>query len=62
RACAFCRVRKLRCDKQVPKCSSCQRLGRECLYTLQRSLQSRPRAKPTHVQSLEDRLRMFHLL
>lgn len=34
KSCAFCRRRKLKCDKKKPKCSSCIRRNLpECLYT-----------------------------
>ena len=31
-ACASCRKQKRRCDKQLPACSLCQRIGRICDY------------------------------
>ncbi|KAL3421156.1 fungal specific transcription factor [Phlyctema vagabunda] len=57
RACAFCRRRKLRCDRLLPRCQSCIRLGQECNYIGQKSTKHRPRAEPTHVEELEERLR-----
>ena len=34
RSCAFCRKRKLRCDRQKPICSTCKTKGRsDCIYT-----------------------------
>jgi hypothetical protein len=32
-ACASCRKQKRKCDKQLPTCSLCQRIGRQCDYS-----------------------------
>lgn len=34
-ACASCRKQKRKCDKQLPACSLCQRIGRTCDYTIE---------------------------
>ncbi|PVH81107.1 hypothetical protein DL98DRAFT_625909 [Cadophora sp. DSE1049] len=57
-ACLFCRKRKLRCDRQVPRCQSCTRLRQDCSYANQRSAQHRSRTERTHVHELEERLSM----
>jgi hypothetical protein len=31
-ACAICRGRKLRCDKEKRRCGVCLRLGKDCIY------------------------------
>lgn len=38
-ACDFCRRRKLKCSKELPRCSSCNKFNKECAYT--------PRQRPT---------------
>lgn len=59
RACSFCRKRKLRCDRQLPRCQSCVRLGhRECDYVAPKPGQHRQRPERSHVQELEERLSM----
>lgn len=35
--CLYCRKQKRRCDKQVPRCGTCRRAGRECEYTVDRN-------------------------
>jgi hypothetical protein len=58
-ACAFCRKRKLRCDRQMPKCNSCQRFGYDCEYGPpkgQAKRDQRVNSNPSHVRRLEDRL------
>lgn len=37
-ACASCRKQKRRCDKQLPTCSLCQRIGRSCDYSADTSV------------------------
>lgn len=32
-ACTSCRKQKRKCDKQIPQCSLCQRIGRRCDYS-----------------------------
>ncbi|KAH9208250.1 fungal-specific transcription factor domain-containing protein [Leptodontidium sp. 2 PMI_412] len=54
-ACAFCRKRKLRCDRQLPKCESCQRFEYECEYGPRKGL-ARKEQKSSPVRRLEDRL------
>lgn len=35
--CLYCRKQKRRCDRQVPRCGTCRRAGRECEYTVDRN-------------------------
>ncbi|KAL7948002.1 hypothetical protein V8C42DRAFT_351869 [Trichoderma barbatum] len=35
--CLNCRKQKRRCDKQVPRCGTCRRAGRDCEYILDRN-------------------------
>lgn len=52
-ACDFCRRRKLKCSKELPKCSSCIKFDKECSYT--------PRQRPppltkAYVHQLQKRI------
>lgn len=52
-ACDFCRRRKLKCSKELPRCSSCIKFNKECAYT--------PRQRPppltkAYVQQLKLRI------
>ncbi|KAM6480527.1 nitrogen assimilation transcription factor nirA [Trichoderma sp. SZMC 28011] len=42
RSCEFCRIRKVRCSAQKPKCASCVKHGKECVY-----IHQVPKARPT---------------
>lgn len=58
-ACAFCRKRKLRCNREVPKCDSCLKFGYDCEYAppkegTKKDPKSGP--NPSHVKKFEDRL------
>lgn len=58
-ACAFCRKRKLRCNREVPKCDSCLKFGYDCEYAPPKeSSKKDPKSGPTpsHVKKFEDRL------
>ena len=70
-ACALCRRRKLRCNRQLP-CDSCTRLGFDCLYSEQSRTPPatrRPRTlppdgrtgtlSPLHVTDRDDDTTMF---
>jgi hypothetical protein len=35
--CLYCRKQKRRCDRQVPRCGTCRRAGRQCEYTVDRN-------------------------
>lgn len=53
--CLYCRKQKRRCDKQIPRCGTCRRAGRECEYTVDRNEELiRLRTRVAH---LETRLR-----
>ncbi|CZR66512.1 related to pathway-specific regulatory protein nit-4 [Phialocephala subalpina] len=42
RACRFCRVRKIKCDKKEPACTSCARHKRHCVYSYEK-----PKPRPS---------------
>ncbi|KAF6810161.1 fungal specific transcription factor [Colletotrichum musicola] len=52
-SCEGCRRRKLKCTRQKPLCSHCERLGIECVYENRRS---KPGLKGGAVESLNKRL------
>ncbi|KAI0141235.1 fungal-specific transcription factor domain-containing protein [Xylariaceae sp. FL1272] len=54
RACQFCRVRKIKCDRILPICSSCNAHGRTCVYSNE---QRRPRPSAAIVSSLQKEVR-----
>ena len=31
-ACTYCRIKLLKCDRDVPRCCRCSTLGQECVY------------------------------
>ena len=52
-SCDFCRRRKLKCSRELPKCSSCIKFNKACAYT--------PRQRPppltkAYVQQLQNRI------
>ncbi|KAL4911364.1 hypothetical protein BDW74DRAFT_172828 [Aspergillus multicolor] len=49
RACIPCRKNKRRCDKQLPTCGTCRRVGRDCDY----SVENEPNDLQRRVQQLE---------
>ncbi|KAH7093166.1 fungal-specific transcription factor domain-containing protein [Paraphoma chrysanthemicola] len=51
-ACASCKKRKLRCSRETPTCSHCQRLGTECVY----QPKQKPGLKPGAVEALTRRV------
>ncbi|KAH8670788.1 fungal-specific transcription factor domain-containing protein [Xylariales sp. PMI_506] len=57
RACQFCRVRKIKCDKGQPSCSSCTAHGRTCIY---RHEKPRPRPSAALVSSLRHEKNSLH--
>lgn len=50
RACQFCRVRKIKCDKAQPACTSCIAHNRTCVYKHEKP---RPRPSTAIVSSLQ---------
>ncbi|KAF8847100.1 nitrogen assimilation transcription factor NirA [Acephala macrosclerotiorum] len=42
RACRFCRVRKIKCDKKKPTCTSCAHHKRHCVYSYEK-----PKPRPS---------------
>ncbi|RMZ92732.1 hypothetical protein DV736_g31, partial [Chaetothyriales sp. CBS 134916] len=58
-ACNTCREKKIRCDPQVPKCTQCQKFGRECKFESGKSSQkvrlSSPMTPEPQKDSLGDR-------
>ncbi|KAH8725051.1 hypothetical protein GQ44DRAFT_772455 [Phaeosphaeriaceae sp. PMI808] len=51
-ACASCKKRKLRCSRETPTCSHCQRLATECVY----QPKQKPGLKPGAVEALTRRV------
>ncbi|KAH5332185.1 hypothetical protein HBI23_071760 [Parastagonospora nodorum] len=51
-ACSSCKKRKLRCSRETPTCSHCQRLGTECVY----NAKQKPGLKPGAVEALTRRV------
>lgn len=52
-ACMICRKRKLRCDGNRPRCSTCTRLGHDCAYD---EVRRKSGPKRGYVKALEERL------
>ncbi|KAL5603317.1 hypothetical protein FOBRF1_010850 [Fusarium oxysporum] len=52
-SCSGCRKRKLKCSRQRPACSNCERLGAPCVYENRRT---KPGLKGGAVESLNQRL------
>ncbi|RBR18058.1 hypothetical protein FVER53590_04303 [Fusarium verticillioides] len=52
-SCSGCRKRKLKCSRQRPACSNCERLGAPCIYEDRRT---KPGLKGGAVESLNQRL------
>lgn len=57
-ACMICRKRKLRCDGNRPRCSTCKRLGHDCAYD---EVRRKSGPKRGYVKALEERLSAHHL-
>lgn len=55
-ACMICRKRKLRCDGNRPRCSTCTRLGHDCAYD---EVRRKSGPKRGYVKALEERLSAF---
>lgn len=53
-ACDRCHARKTRCDRALPKCSSCQKAGQPCLHTDKLQQRNYPRG---YIEDIEKRLR-----
>ncbi|KAK7745387.1 hypothetical protein SLS53_002883 [Cytospora paraplurivora] len=58
-ACMICRKRKLRCDGNRPRCSTCKRLGHECAYD---EVRRKSGPKRGYVKALEERLKQVETL
>lgn len=56
-ACMICRKRKLRCDGNRPRCSTCKRLGHDCAYD---EVRRKSGPKRGYVKALEERLSAHH--
>nr|XP_018263310.1 uncharacterized protein I303_04804 [Kwoniella dejecticola CBS 10117]OBR85468.1 hypothetical protein I303_04804 [Kwoniella dejecticola CBS 10117] len=54
-ACEFCKKRKLKCSAEVPSCTNCLKVGKECVYS-QKKQRSRVRVLEDRLQELEKRL------
>ncbi|WRT66138.1 uncharacterized protein IL334_003091 [Kwoniella shivajii] len=54
-ACEFCKKRKLKCSAEVPTCTNCYKVGKECVYS-QKKQRSRVRVLEDRLQELEKRL------
>ncbi|KAF3008024.1 hypothetical protein E8E14_003176 [Neopestalotiopsis sp. 37M] len=59
RACQFCRVRKIKCDKGQPECSSCSAHKRTCIYRYEKP---RPRPSAAVVSSLQQQKQTLETL
>lgn len=55
-ACMICRKRKLRCDGNRPRCSTCMRLGHDCAYD---EVRRKSGPKRGYVKALEERLSAY---
>ncbi|KUI54125.1 hypothetical protein VP1G_01377 [Cytospora mali] len=58
-ACMICRKRKLRCDGNRPRCSTCKRLGHDCAYD---EVRRKSGPKRGYVKALEERLKQVETL
>ncbi|KAK7741676.1 hypothetical protein SLS63_001233 [Diaporthe eres] len=58
-ACMICRKRKLRCDGNRPRCSTCTRLGHDCAYD---EVRRKSGPKRGYVKALEERLKQVETL
>lgn len=58
-ACALCRRRKLKCNRQVPSCDSCIKLQQECVYGVVRIKKA---TRKDRTQTLEGRLAQIERL
>ncbi|KAJ0426612.1 hypothetical protein BJY00DRAFT_298150 [Aspergillus carlsbadensis] len=52
-SCVGCKKRKLKCSRQKPACSTCERLGAQCIYETRRN---KPGLKSGAVEHLNQRL------
>ena len=53
-ACDRCHARKTRCDRALPKCSSCQKAGQPCLHTDKLQQRNYPRG---YIEDIETKLK-----
>lgn len=58
-ACLLCRRRKLKCNRQTPRCDSCIKLQQECVYGVVRVKKS---TRKDRTKTLEGRLGKFELI
>lgn len=58
-ACVSCRSRKLKCDRQGPKCGRCSKANADCVYPESRR---KPTVKRRNVKELEARLGMWTII
>ncbi|OCF60390.1 hypothetical protein L486_00023 [Kwoniella mangroviensis CBS 10435] len=54
-ACEYCKKRKLKCSAEVPSCSNCKKINKECVYS-QKKQRSKIRVLEDRLQELEKRL------
>ncbi|WVQ67908.1 uncharacterized protein L199_006113 [Kwoniella botswanensis] len=54
-ACEYCKKRKLKCSAEVPSCSNCKKIDKECVYS-QKKQRSKIRVLEDRLQELEKRL------
>ncbi|RMD40615.1 hypothetical protein DV735_g4515, partial [Chaetothyriales sp. CBS 134920] len=55
-ACNTCREKKIRCEPQVPKCSQCQKFGRECKFETGKASQKGAPSSPVTPEPQKDSL------
>ncbi|QID82733.1 transcription factor [Saccharomyces pastorianus] len=61
-ACDICRLKKLKCSKEKPKCAKCLKNNRECRYSPKTKRSPLTRAHLTEVESRLERLEQLFLL
>ncbi|WVW83652.1 hypothetical protein I302_105673 [Kwoniella bestiolae CBS 10118] len=54
-ACEYCKKRKLKCSAEIPSCSNCTKINKECVYS-QKKQRSKIRVLEDRLQELEKRL------
>ncbi|KAH7309771.1 hypothetical protein B0I35DRAFT_440596, partial [Stachybotrys elegans] len=48
-ACTFCREKKIRCSRELPKCTSCRQWPGDCIYPARSYRSSGSKAAPRYV-------------
>nr|AAF60254.1 transcriptional activator LS105 [synthetic construct] len=61
-ACDICRLKKLKCSKEKPKCAKCLKNNWECRYSPKTKRSPLTRAHLTEVESRLERLEQLFLL